>query len=62
MSEPELLDRACATHASTPSEIDELLRAVEHEFAELGHRQFKCDLFALGFRPLCVMREYLKLR
>ncbi len=80
MSEPELLDRACATlsgyfelgnrvleapgarfvrnphypriydanhvcaaRASTPSEIDELLRAVEHEFGELGHRQFKCD-------------------
>ena len=81
MSEPELLDRACATltgyfelgnqvleapgasfvrnaqhpriydanhvcapRASTPDQLDALLRAVEEEFAELGHRQFKCDL------------------
>ncbi len=80
MSDPELLERACATltgyfelgntvvqapgarfvrnaqypliydanhvaaaRASSPQELGELLRAVEAEFAELGHCQFKCD-------------------
>ncbi len=36
-------NHVCAARAATPQELDELLRAVEVEFAELGHRQFKCD-------------------
>ncbi len=36
-------NHVCAAHASTPQALDKLLRAVEDEFAELRHRQFKCD-------------------
>ncbi len=36
-------NHVCAARASTPQALDELLRAVEDEFAELRHRQFKCD-------------------
>lgn len=36
-------NHVCAARVSTPSQIDELLAAVEREFGGLGHRQFKCD-------------------